>query len=167
MVMRVKGILTMTMDIVLPVHPLAHRWWVNRAASWQASGGTALSPIPFRQIIPCCRGPGLDQFVKHLQLCRLGNGTQFGEPMAAITPTAVTGSFILSADLQVSGLLPQLTNADVTISKVQFIDDGNGNVIFDFTGDAGYIGSNYVQIAVPFSSLSYAGEAMRPILSAI
>lgn len=92
----------------------------------------------------------------------LGNGTQFGEPMTAITPTAVTGSFILSADLQVSGLLPQLTNADVTISKVQFMD-GDGHVIFDFTGDAGLIGSNYVQIAVPLSSLSYASDATHPV----
>ncbi len=92
----------------------------------------------------------------------LGNGTQFGGPMAAITPTAVTGSFILSADLQVSGLLPQLTTADVTISKVQFMD-GDGNVIFDFTGDAGFVGSNYVHIAVPLSSLSYASDATEPI----
>jgi hypothetical protein len=87
----------------------------------------------------------------------VGNGTQFGAPMTAITPTAVLGSFILSADLQVSGLLPGLTNADITISKVQFMDSGN-NVIFDFSGDAGFIGSNYVHIAVPLSSLSYGGE---------
>lgn len=92
----------------------------------------------------------------------LGNGTQFGAPMTAITPTAVAGSFILSADLQVSGLLPQLTNADVTISKVQFID-GDGNVVFDFTGDAGFVGSNYTHIVVPLSSLSYAGDATHPI----
>lgn len=92
----------------------------------------------------------------------LGNGTQFGGPMTAITPTAVPGSFILSADLQVSGLLPQLTNADITISKVQFMD-GDGNVIFDFTGDAGFVGSNYVHIAVPLSSLSYASDATHPI----
>jgi hypothetical protein len=82
--------------------------------------------------------------------------------MTAITPTAVTGSFILSADLQVSGLLPQLTNADVTISKVQFMD-GDGNVIFDFTGDAGLVGSNYVYMAVPLSSLTYASDATHPI----
>ena len=31
------------------------------------------------------------------------NGAQFGGPITAITPTAVLGSFILSADLQVSG----------------------------------------------------------------
>jgi len=92
----------------------------------------------------------------------LGNGTQFGAPMTGITPTSVTSSFILSADLQVLGLLPQLTNADVTISKVQFMD-GNGNVIFDFTGDAGLVGSNYLQIAVPLSSLSYASDAIDPI----
>ncbi|HEY5297966.1 MAG TPA: hypothetical protein VIK59_08570 [Verrucomicrobiae bacterium] len=65
-------------------------------------------------------------------------------------------SFILSADLQVAGLLRGLTNADVTISKVQFFD-GNGNILFDFTGDAGYIGSNFVHIAVSLSSLSYGG----------
>ncbi len=96
----------------------------------------------------------------------VGNGTQFGGPMAALTPTSVLGSFILSADLQVSGLLPGLTNADVTISKVQFIDGGN-NVIFDFTGDAGYVGSNYVHIAVPLSSLAYGGanggDATHPV----
>jgi hypothetical protein len=86
----------------------------------------------------------------------VGNGTQFGGPITAITPTAVLGSFILSADLQVSGLLPQLTNADVYITKVQFIDSSN-NVLFDFGGDVGFVGSNYVHIAVPLSSLSYGG----------
>jgi hypothetical protein len=86
----------------------------------------------------------------------LGNGTQFGGPMTAITPTANLGSFILSADLQVLGLLPQLTSADVTITKVQFMD-GDGNILFDFGGDAGFVGSNYVHIAVPLSSLSYGG----------
>src|SRR5208282_3018421 len=86
----------------------------------------------------------------------VGNGTQFGGPMAPITPTSVLGSFILSADLQVSGLLSGLTNADVTITKVQFIDSSN-NVLFDFGGDAGFVGSNYVHIAVPLSSLSYGG----------
>ena len=96
----------------------------------------------------------------------VGNGTQFGGPMAPLTPTSVLGSFILSADLQVLGLLPSLINADVTISKVQFIDSGN-NVIFDFTGDAGYVGSNYVHIAVPLSSLAYGGanggDATHPV----
>jgi hypothetical protein len=92
----------------------------------------------------------------------VGNGTQFGSPITAITPTAVISSFILSADLQVLGLLPQLTNADVTISKVQFMD-GDGNIIFDFTGDAGFVGTNYTHIAVPLSSLSYASDATHPI----
>ena len=76
--------------------------------------------------------------------------------MTAITPTPVLASFILSADLQLSGLLPSLTNADVTITKVQFLDDDD-NVIFDFTGDAGLVGSNYVHIDVPLSSLAYGG----------
>lgn len=99
----------------------------------------------------------------------LGNGTQFGAPINAITPTANLGSLILSADVQVTGLLPQLTNADVTITKVQFMD-GNGNILFDFGGDAGFAGSNYVHIAAPLSSLSYGGgypysppDAMNPI----
>jgi hypothetical protein len=92
----------------------------------------------------------------------VGNGTQFGGPMTAITPTAVLGSFILSADLQVTGLLPSLTNADVTITKVQFQDSDN-NVIFDFTGDAGYVGSNYVHLAVPLSALAYASDATQPV----
>jgi hypothetical protein len=96
----------------------------------------------------------------------VGNGTQFGGPMAAITPTPVLASFILSADLQLSGLLPSLTSADVTITKVQFFDSGN-NVIFDFTGDAGFVGSNYVHIAVPLSSLAYGGanggDATHPV----
>ena len=87
----------------------------------------------------------------------LGNGTQFGSPMTAITPTAVMSSFILSADIQVLGLLPQLANTDVTINKVQFQDSAN-NVIFDFSGDAGLVGSNYVHIEVPLSSLAYGGD---------
>lgn len=86
----------------------------------------------------------------------VANGTQFGSPMTAITPTAVLGSLILSADVQVSGLLPQLTNADVFITKVQFFDSDN-NILFDFGGDVGFVGSNYVHIAVPLSSLSYGG----------
>jgi len=86
----------------------------------------------------------------------VGNGTQFGSPVTAITPTPVLDSFILSADLQVSGLLPNLTNADVRITKVQFLDSGN-NIIFDFTGDAGYVGTNFVHIAAPLSSLAYGG----------
>jgi hypothetical protein len=86
----------------------------------------------------------------------VGNGTQFGGQMTPITPTAVLSSLILSADLQVSGLMPGLTNADVNITKVQFFDSGN-NIIFDFSGDAGYVGSNYVHFAVPLSSLAYGG----------
>ncbi len=96
----------------------------------------------------------------------LGNGVSFSAPITAITPTPVLGSFILSADLQVLGLLPNLTNADVTISKVQFIDT-NGDILFDFTGDAGYVGSNFVHIAVPLSSLAYGGanggDATHPV----
>jgi hypothetical protein len=95
----------------------------------------------------------------------VGNGTQFGAPMTAITPTAVLDSFILSADLQVLGLLPGLTTADITISKVQFLSAGA--VIFDFTGDAGSVGSNFVHISVPLSSLTYGGanggDATHPI----
>jgi len=85
----------------------------------------------------------------------VGNGTKFGAPMAPITPTPVLGSFILSADLQVLGLLPGLTNADVQITKVQFLS--GSTVIFDFTGDAGLVGSNFVHIAVPLSSLAFGG----------
>jgi hypothetical protein len=87
----------------------------------------------------------------------LANGTQFGSPMTTITPTAVLGSLILSADIQVLGLLPQLTNADVFITKVQFFDSSLTNILFDFGGDVGFVGSNYVHIAVPLSSLSYGG----------
>ena len=88
----------------------------------------------------------------------VGNGTQFGGPMAPISPTSVLSSFILSADLEVSGLLPSLTSADVTITKVQFLS--GGTVLFDFTGDAGSVGSNFVHIAVPLSSLAY-GEIAK------
>jgi hypothetical protein len=92
----------------------------------------------------------------------VGNGTAFGAPITAIMPTAVTGSFVLSADLQVLGLMAGLTNTDVTISKVQFLD-GSGDVLFDFTGDAGLVGSNFVHISVPLSSLGYAGDALDPV----
>jgi hypothetical protein len=93
----------------------------------------------------------------------VGNGTQFGTPMNPITPTSVTGSFILSANLQVLGLLPGLNTTDVTISKVQFMDGPGGNVLFDFTGDAGQVGSNFVGLSVPLSSLSYADDAIYPV----
>ena len=77
--------------------------------------------------------------------------------MTAITRTPVLAWFILSAVVQLSGLLLNLTNADVTITKVQFLD--GTNVIFDFTGDAGLVGSNYVHIDVPLSSLAYGPDA--------
>jgi hypothetical protein len=93
----------------------------------------------------------------------VGNGTQFGAPMNPITPTSVTGSFILSANLEVLGLLPGLDTTDVTISKVQFMDGPGGNILFDFTGDAGQVGSNFVGISVPLSSLSYASDAIYPV----
>jgi hypothetical protein len=83
------------------------------------------------------------------------NGTSFTAPITPVTPTSVMGSLVLSADIQVTGLLPALNNADVTVSKVQFTS--NSVVLFDFTGDAGNIGSNFVHIAIPLSSLSYGG----------
>jgi len=92
----------------------------------------------------------------------LGNGTSFTAPITPITPTAVTGSLILSADLQILGLLPGLSNVDVNISKVQFMD-GSGNILFDFTGDAGLVGTNFVHVSVPLSSLGYAGDATDPV----
>lgn len=95
----------------------------------------------------------------------LGNGTSFTAPITPITPTSVLDSFILSADLQVTGLLPGLNTADVTVSKVQFLS--SGTVIFDFSGDAGYVGTNFVHISIPLSSLSYGGvnggDATHPV----
>jgi hypothetical protein len=95
----------------------------------------------------------------------LGNGTSFTGPIAPITPTSVMSSFVLSADIQVTGLLPSLTNADITVSKVQFLSAGT--VLFDFSGDAGNVGSNFVHISVPLSSLAYGGanggDATHPI----
>jgi hypothetical protein len=96
----------------------------------------------------------------------VGNGSSFSAPISPITPTSVMDSLILSADLQVSGLLPSLTNADVTVSKVQFID-GSGTILFDFTGDAGFVGSNFVHLSIPLSALSYGGanggDATHPL----
>lgn len=90
----------------------------------------------------------------------LGQGSDFVNPITPITPTSLMSSFILSADVQIQGLLPQLTNADLTISKVQCFS--NGIVLFDFNGDAGYAGSNYTHIAVPLSSLSYGAGPGDP-----
>lgn len=96
----------------------------------------------------------------------LGNGIGFNGPMNPLTPTSVMSSLVLSADIQVTGLLPQLTTADVTVSKVQFLD-GSGDILFDFSGDAGNVGSNFVHISVPLSSLGYGGanggDATHPI----
>jgi beta-glucanase (GH16 family) len=92
-----------------------------------------------------------------------GNGTYFTNAITAITPTANVGQLILNAQVSVQGLANNLTNADVTISKCQFIDATGTNVLFDFTGDAGYIGTNYVQISVPLSSLAYAADATYPV----
>ncbi|MGA2248004.1 MAG: hypothetical protein ABSH48_23710 [Verrucomicrobiota bacterium] len=96
----------------------------------------------------------------------VGNGTGFSGPMTPLTPTAVMSSLILSADVQVTGLLPSLTNADVTVGKVQFFD-GSGNIIFDFSGDAGEVGSNFVHLSLPLSTLNYGGanggDATHPL----
>jgi hypothetical protein len=91
-----------------------------------------------------------------------GDGTSFAGQITPITPTSALNSLVLSADLQLSGLLPGLTAADVSVTKVQFMDDV-GDVLFDFTGDAGYVGSNFVHISLPLSSMAYAGDAMDPI----
>ena len=95
----------------------------------------------------------------------VGNGTQFGGPMSPITPTPVLNSLTLSADLQVGGLAYGLTNADVLITKVQFLS--GSTVVFDFTGDAGLVGSNFVHLSVPLSSLAYGGanggDATHPL----
>ncbi|MGA2869131.1 MAG: hypothetical protein ABSF34_08230, partial [Verrucomicrobiota bacterium] len=91
-----------------------------------------------------------------------GDGTSFAGQITPITPTSALNSLVLSADLQLSGLLPGLTTADVSVTKVQFMDD-DGDVLFDFTGDAGYVGSNFVHISLPLSLMSYAGDAMNPI----
>jgi hypothetical protein len=118
-------------------------------------GGTSANSIsPNYTLLPS--DPNWTNATNSYNYAVVANGTQFGSPMTAVTPTAVLGSLILSADLQVSGLLPQLTNADVFITKVQFFDSGN-NILFDFGGDVGFVGSNYVHIAVPLSSLSYGG----------
>ena len=90
----------------------------------------------------------------------VGDATGFSAPITAITP-ADASSLVLSADLQVQGLT-NLVNTDVSISKLQCID-GNGNILFDFVGDAGYVGSNFVHISVPLSSLNSAGDAQDPI----
>ncbi|HEY1787882.1 MAG TPA: hypothetical protein VGJ73_06985 [Verrucomicrobiae bacterium] len=92
----------------------------------------------------------------------VGLASGFGAPISPITPTNATSSFVLNADLQVQGLLTNLPNTDVSISKLQFTD-GNGNILFDFVGDAGYVGSNFVHISVPLSSLNNAGDAMDPL----
>lgn len=125
------------------------------------TGGTsANSATPNYTLLP--DDPAWTNSANFYNYAVLGNGTQFGPPMTPITPTAVLDSLILSADIQVQGLLPQLTNTDVTVTKVQFFDSGN-NIIFDFTGDAGFVGSNYVHISVPLSSLSYASDATHPV----
>ncbi|HTR40460.1 MAG TPA: hypothetical protein VMH87_02430 [Pseudomonadales bacterium] len=91
----------------------------------------------------------------------VGLATGFSAPISTITPTNAS-SFVLSADLQVQGLETNLPNTDVSISKLQFID-GDGNILFDFVGDAGYAGSNFVHISVPLSSLNNASDAMYPV----
>jgi hypothetical protein len=92
----------------------------------------------------------------------VGDASGFGGPITAITPTNDPSSFVLHADLEVQGLEPGLQNTDVSISKLQFVD-GNGNVLFDFVGDAGYIGSNFVHISIPLSTLNQAGDAQDPL----
>ncbi|MGC9944484.1 MAG: hypothetical protein ABSE48_21885 [Verrucomicrobiota bacterium] len=92
----------------------------------------------------------------------VGDATGFSGPISPITPTNATGSFVLSADLQIQGLIPGLANTDASISKLQFID-GSGDILFDFTGDAGSVGSNFVHISVPLSSLNNASDAIDPV----
>jgi hypothetical protein len=89
-------------------------------------------------------------------------GIGFGPPLAPITPTPLLSSLILSADVQVSGLVSGQYGANVLVSKVQF-KDLNNNVIFDFTGYGGWVSaSGFTHIMVPLSALSYAGDASEP-----
>ena len=90
----------------------------------------------------------------------LGQGSDFGAPITAITPTSLMSSLVLSADIQVLGLLPQLTNTGINVSKVQCFS--NNAVLFDFNGNAAYAGSNYTHIAVPLSSLTYGAGPGDP-----
>ena len=90
----------------------------------------------------------------------LGQGSDFGPPITPITPTPLMSSLVLSADIQVLGLLPQLTNTAINVSKVQCFS--NNAVLFDFIGTAGSAGSNYTHIAVPLSSLTYGAGPGDP-----
>ena len=127
-------------------------------------GGTAANSIsPDYTFLPT--DPNWTNPANTFVFAVVGNGAQFSTPVTAITPTPVLSSFVLSADLQVLGLLPSLTNADVSITKVQFLS--GTTVVFDFTGDAGLAGSNFVHITVPLSSLGYGGanpvDATHPV----
>jgi hypothetical protein len=90
-------------------------------------------------------------------------GTDFGAPITAITPAPTLDSLILSADVQVSGLVPGQYGANVLVSKMQFLDINN-NVIFDFNGYGGWASaSGFTHISVPLSTLSYASDASNPV----
>jgi hypothetical protein len=90
-------------------------------------------------------------------------GTDFGPPMTSITPTPLLNSLILSADVQVSGLVPGQYGANVLVSKMQFLD-ADDNVVFDFTGYGGWASaSGFSHLSVPLSSLSYASDASNPV----
>jgi hypothetical protein len=86
-------------------------------------------------------------------------GAYFGAPITPVTPTSplssMLSSLIVSADVQVSGLLPGQYGASVYVSKLRFFDSAN-NLLFDFNGWAGWAGQgSWTHISVPVSSLTY------------
>jgi hypothetical protein len=90
-------------------------------------------------------------------------GSDFSPPVTPVTPTSLLNSLILSADLQVSGVVPGQYGANVLISKVQFLDTNN-NVVFDFSGYGGWASASaFTHISVPLSSLTYASAASNPV----
>jgi hypothetical protein len=99
--------------------------------------------------------------------------TSFYNPITPLTPlTDVSGlsNLVLTANLQLSGLLPGQYGANVYISQVQF-QDVDGVVIFDFTGYGVWAPiSGFANLQVPLSSLTYAapgapayGDAQNPV----
>jgi hypothetical protein len=98
-------------------------------------------------------------------------GVGFSPLITPMTNAPDWSTFIVSADLELTGLVPPSQwGANVYITKCQFLDTNN-NVIFDFNGYGAWINDgSFAHLSVPLSWLSYAavgngngGDAMNPI----
>ncbi|HSY43081.1 MAG TPA: LamG-like jellyroll fold domain-containing protein, partial [Candidatus Acidoferrum sp.] len=86
------------------------------------------------------------------------NITSYSAPISPLAPTANLSDFVLSFDIQVSGLEPNLTNAPVDVYNLNF--NSGGTTVFNFSTQYGgflKVGTNFTHFSIPLSQIPYLG----------